>query len=238
MRYPALVLVATFVVTPLAAAARATPTVVDFWSWFAGPSAAPGAYGAPAMPCQTVHGLVNQYSRSGKRFVTQDGQEYAYNFLISLGANARICRDNDAPVIPAEAMMPQRFPVSFVSWLDEHDGDKAIRRAAMGYLAAADADADPIGAMKAQRKLFWESAMKAVLSEPDQRARICREIEPENKACPDQLQTRTLDELYAAGRKAPRAEAPAAEPGHPGPARAPEAAPSHDSGDRAPAREH
>lgn len=200
----------------LSASARAravdpNAAVSDFWSWFAGPGAEPGAFKAPAMPCAKVHELVNQYSKSGKRFVSSDGQEYAYNFLIALGANGdpRLCRYTDGPTIPAEAMMPQRFPLSFASWLDAHDSDEAIRHAAMGYLNAASSTEDPVGTMIAERKKFWDLAMKAVLADPAQRARICKEIEPDNQGCPEQLQTRSLEELYAAGRRAPRVEKPA-----------------------------
>jgi hypothetical protein len=201
---PIAVFVLACLALPAAAAPRSTPgaAVADYWSWFSGSGSTPGAYKAPELPCQQVHLLVNQYSRAGKRFVTQDGQEYAYNFLISLGANARICRANDAPTIPAEAMMPQRFPVSFMNWLEDHDADKAIRRAAMAYVAAADAEEDPVGKLTAQRKLFWDLSMKAVLADPAQRASICAAIEPANKGCAEQLQTRTLDELYAAGHRA------------------------------------
>ena len=186
---------------PKAAAPESGPE--SFWKWFVGADEAPGAYRAPEMPCSLVHDLNNVNARAPKRRITDRGQTYYAPFMLSVGANPKLCMYTDGPTIPAEAMLPMS-PTAFNSWIADQDKDQSVRAPMMDYIKAADDTENPVARMTADRAKFWPAALKAVLADGAFRAALCAKLEPKSASCATDIAGKSADDLYALGRKAPR----------------------------------
>ncbi len=170
-----------------------------FWDWFVGGAGSPGAFKAPEMPCSLVHDLNNANARAPKRRIPDRGQVYYAPFMLSVGANPKLCMYTDSPTIPAEAMLPMS-PTAFNDWIGDNDKDQTVRGPMLDYIKAADDAEGPVARMTSDRAKFWPAALKAVLADDGFRASLCAKLEPKAASCATEIASKSPDDLYQLGR--------------------------------------
>lgn len=179
-----------------------------FWLWFIGPATGKGAYKASGLTCKTIHDLNNEAARGRQRVIGYDGHRYALSFLLSVGAQDGLCKYTDAGGLPPDTVLPL-VPTAWAEWLRSNAvADKAFKDM-LGYYDAAEqgafvknekSAAEIVAKLRSNRAAFWTESAKVALADDTFRVYVCGKLEL-GANCASTIQTLTVDELYAAGRK-------------------------------------